>query len=56
MRFEPKTETGYAYKAGFFPDSASFSSSSPSDTSFHLQNEKGEIPDFSIAILIANVS
>ncbi len=46
MRFESKTETEYAYKAGFFPDSASFSASSPSVASFHLQNEKGEIPDF----------
>ncbi len=46
MGFEPKTETGYAYKADFCPAAASFSASSPSVASFHLQNEKGEIPDF----------
>ncbi len=46
MRLESKTETGYAYKADFCPAAASFSSSSPSGASFHLQNEKGEIPDF----------
>ncbi len=41
-----KNETGYAYKAGFCPAVPSFSASSPSGASFHLQNEKGEIPDF----------
>jgi len=46
MSFDLKTETEYAYKAGFCPAAATFSASSPSRASFHLQNEKGEIPDF----------
>ncbi len=46
MRFDLKTEAEYAYKAGFCPDAASFSASSPSGATFHLQNEKGDIPDF----------